>query len=163
MADVQISFSRFNQEVNGPNGVVARWLRRSEPLYRRTAKEVTRERVDRSSPEKFRQRQKHDGRDAHYIDSFVTQVRIDGVKPVLSIGNTAPHAMVLEFGSGAHDIVAQNLDDEARSGRAMLAFWWARRSTYFVGPRVFHPGTRPYTILLDSSKRATLRAIKLSA
>lgn len=63
-------------------------------------------------------------------------------RSVIKVGNTAPHAAMIEFGTRAHRI----------KGNPFLKFNVGGTTIYTR--EVSHPGTKPYNILRDATEKA---------
>ena len=64
----------------------------------------------------------------------------------VGFGNGIDYAPALELGADPHVIEATNVES--------LAFFWAREGVQFYGPRVNHPGNRPYRFMRNGSEEA---------
>ena len=76
----------------------------------------------------------------------------------VGFGEGLDYAPALELGSEPHIIVAGTsegpLATDSFSGRTMLSFFWKREGVDFVGPRVWHPGNRPYKFMRNGAEEA---------
>ena len=76
----------------------------------------------------------------------------------VGFGQGLGYAASLENGSVPHIIVAGTPDGplatDTFSGRTELSFFWKREGVQFYGPRVFHPGNRPYKFMRNGSEQA---------
>lgn len=69
-------------------------------------------------------------------------------------GKDVDYTWPLEFGSIPHIIVYRGakgsaLDTDRVGG--VLAFYWEREARWFFGPRVWHPGNRPYRFVYNGA------------
>jgi hypothetical protein len=76
----------------------------------------------------------------------------------VGFGQGLDYAASIENGAVPHVIVAGTPDGplatDTFSGRTMLSFYWENAGVDFVGPRVMHPGNRPYKFMRNGSQEA---------
>lgn len=66
----------------------------------------------------------------------------------VGFGQGLDYAVALELGSEPHVIEARNVEN--------LKFYWEREGVEFFGPRVHHPGNRPYKFMRNGSEEAVV-------
>ena len=119
--------------MTSPGEPPTKHLRRVSAATTREAQAVARERVN--------------SRSGAYLRGFSSTTKIGPNGPRTTIRNSAPHALILEKGSRAHEIVPR------RPG-GLLRFEIGGRTVY--ARRVQHPGTKPQRIM-DTALRRTIR------
>lgn len=64
----------------------------------------------------------------------------------VGFGQGVDYAAAIELGAEPHVIEASNVEN--------LKFYWKRKGVQFYGPRVNHPGNRPYKFMRNGSEEA---------